>query len=198
MTSHNLPEENDPLEPLIASLTEKPDKSEVVASFRKTMSLVTIPAEERILLVPHIEEPIISPFLMQLQTKLSLIAGTLVVVLVVGYMTYNRQSPYQSIEESLLENESAYEFASDEDSFNDLDEDFRDDPTALAGTEAGTTEAGGSTAPAPVATAAVDVTANLAAIDTMFAEDDLDDSSLQSWSADVSAAEALTSQSYDF
>jgi hypothetical protein len=198
MPSQNQSQHDTKLQDVCAALALPPRAEEVTTSFKKTLAAVTQVEPERILVVPRREEPIISPFIMQLQTKLSLLAGTLVVVLVVGYMTFNQENPYQSFEEVLLEEGSANEFAADEDSFSDLDEDFLSDPTvegaALEDAPAEAIQAQPSTS--QVAT--VDVTANLAIIDTLFAEDDIDDSSLQTWYSDVSAADSLINQSYDF
>jgi hypothetical protein len=204
MSQDNLHNEKDSIATIQEALATRPSDADVSASFKKTMAAVTRCEDERILLTPQkqYEEPIISPFLMQLHTKLSLAAGTLVVVLLVGYMTYSRSNPYQDLERAAIDTQEEYDLSVPEDGFSDLTEDFVDSPEATSAAEVTTSDSQQATTPAPTTptplptTTSVDVTAELASFDTLFSSDDIDDSSLESWMTDTSASDGLT-ESYD-
>jgi hypothetical protein len=195
MHSQKSPDHEDIIATVTSVLAKKPSEDEVAASFRRTMETVTTTALDRIQEKPRHEEPIISPYLMQLHTKLSLVAGTLVVVLLVGYMTYNRPGAYVDLEEAALEAPAAYEEAAPQDEMSDLDEEFIESVEGEAET-ATAPAATGATAPA-VSSSAVDVNTELAAFETLFASDDIDDSGLEAWVSDTSASDGLI-ESYDF
>jgi hypothetical protein len=206
---------NKPLQPqdnlaiIQKALATAPVESEVAASFQELTKRVTTLDQNRILIESQTETSIISPFLMHIKTKLSLAAGTIAVVALVGFMTYSNPSPYLDLEQAALESESAYDLTLPEDSFGDLEEDFRDEPSIDAGSSVSTKiNPPATSGPAPAASTppasapstsnTVNVDTDIAALDSLFAEDDLDDSGLQSWYGDVSASENLTTQSYDF
>jgi hypothetical protein len=197
--SHQNQPNKDQIATILKALAEAPDSSDVSTSFSRTMMAVTDHKERRILTTAHSESetPRISPFLMQLHTKYSLVAGTLVVVLLVGYMSYNRVGPYEDLELAAIEDQSEYELSTPEDDFSDVAEDPitspEDTPAATAPAPAG------ATAPVEqplVTNTGVDVSTELATFDSLFSSDDIDDSALESWVTDTSASDVLT-ESYD-
>ncbi len=198
MNLHNSSNSEENLDTILSSLAEKPSEGVVAASFSQTMQLVTKAENKRILVKPHKEEKIISPYLMQLHTKVSLLAGTLVVVLIVGYMSINRTAPYLDLEleQAALEEQSEYELTAPEDDFGDLGEDYlEEDPSLFGSTDGGGTSA--TTPSSPTSPITTDVSAELSVLDSIFASDDIDDAALEDWVTDTSATDQLTNE-YDF
>ncbi len=178
---------------IIAVLSAAPKTADVEESFRRTMRAVTNQGAARIQSVPqpNSEGPIISPFLMQLHTKLSLGAGALVVVLLVGYMTFNRTNPYIDISDGGIEDQSAYELFMPEDDFADLSEEpigSPDDPATIS--------PGAGSEPASPSSGALNVNADIATFESLFMSDDIDDATLETWVTDTSASDGLI-ESYD-
>ncbi len=176
------------IEDILSALSEAPSTSEVRASFEKTLASVTKLPPVRIPERAQNETRIISPYLMHLSPKtLGLGVAALALVLVIGYATMGNRGGENDIMTAALDEESSYEIATPEDSYDDLTEDEPSDELALADTPSGGTTGGGS--------ASVD--SSLTIMEGLFATDDIDDAALKTWFSDTSAAEGVSAD-YNF
>jgi hypothetical protein len=168
------------LKAIFTILEAKPEHRHIEESFSASMKAVTKLPRGRILdRVPQ-ETYFISTFYMtHIQKILGITGATLMLVLVVGYVTISNQKfGYDDITSAALEDGSSDITFNDQDTMGDVQENDGSQDQAIVP---------GDTAIA--STQSVNTT--LAALDTIFANDDVNDSGLQTWFTDTSASDEL-------
>ena len=163
------------------------------------MSRVTNKGVNRIQSEPQSEAHIISPYFMTKIQKIMSVGGVaLVLVLVVSFMnSSNISKTYDDVLTSALEEPEAYEMPVPEDTFEDMNEDGFEESVDVNGSGSGSVTPISAPTPVPPETTTVaDIEGSLSAMDVIFAEDDIDDSALETWFTDNSGTDLLT-QSYE-
>ncbi len=186
---------NDNLDSVLQQLSDAPQPGVVQKSFKATMDMVTKLPAHRIQKGAQNEFTFINSYIMHnIKKSVGLSATAFAIVLMVGYFTFFNESTseYEDIFTAALDEEESYVLAfNEDDDFSDLvEEDLRID------LEANTPVAPSIPAPSPADTSAQDIENILVALDTLFAEDDIDDSEIEELFADTSADDILT-QTYD-
>lgn len=170
---------------VLMELAALPEGEEIERGFAQLMAVVTNQETQRIPYVSPQETRLISLLYMTTFQKLiGAAAAAFVVVLAVGYFTIykNNSNNYDDIVGAAVEDPSSYQVADNQDSFSDLNE---QDPAASSSILGDTAES------APLGGSATSIDATLSDLDALFANDDINDADLQTWSEDTSAGDPL-------